>query len=64
MPVAADLVDAPVDFQAVAVGIAELNGDLAAGAAPAFEVDLRRRDRCRWLRARSTSSSVATSKAR
>src|SRR4029450_3703719 len=35
----ADLVDAPVDLQIVAVGIAELDGDLAARPAPPLEHD-------------------------
>ena len=39
LPVAADLVDAPVDFEPVVVGIAELDRELAAGAAPALEID-------------------------
>src|SRR5262245_27834271 len=37
--VRADLVDAPVDLEVVAVGIAELDRDLAAGATPALEDD-------------------------
>jgi hypothetical protein len=39
--VAADLIDTPVDFQGMIIGIATLHGDLATGASPAFEVDLR-----------------------
>src|ERR1700730_5413180 len=35
----ADLVDVPVDLEVVAVGVPELDGDLAAGAAAALEVD-------------------------
>ncbi len=38
--VAADLIDAPVNFQRMIIRVAKLDGDLAAGAAPAFEVDL------------------------
>ena len=34
------LVEAPVDFQPVAVRVAEFDGDLGAGAAPALEQDL------------------------
>src|SRR5882724_7105839 len=37
--VAADLVDPPIDLEAVAVRIAELDGDLAAGPAAALEID-------------------------
>ena len=37
--VAADLIDTPIDFQGVIVGIAKLHGDLAAGAPPPFKVD-------------------------
>src|SRR5260221_7349141 len=37
--IAADLVDAPIDFQAVAVGIAEFDGQLATGAPAALEND-------------------------
>ncbi len=40
MAVAADLIDTPVDFQGVVVRVAELDGDLTAGAAPSFKVDL------------------------
>jgi hypothetical protein len=36
----ADLVDAPVDLDVVSLGIPELDGELAAGAPPSFEVDL------------------------
>ena len=39
--VAADLIDAPIDFQRVIVGVAKLDGDLAAGAAAPFEIDSR-----------------------
>jgi len=39
--VAADLIDAPVDFHGMIVGVAELYGDLAASAAASLEVDLR-----------------------
>ena len=38
--VIADLVDAPVEFEVMAVGIQELDRDLAAGAAAALEDDL------------------------
>ena len=38
--VGADLVDAPVEFEVMAVGIEELDRDLAAGAAAAFVDDL------------------------
>ena len=38
--VAADLVDPPIDLKAVIVGIAEFDGQLAAGAPPALEIDL------------------------
>src|SRR5947207_7508201 len=37
--VAADLVDAPVDLEAMVVGIAEFDGELAAGAAASLEID-------------------------
>src|SRR5262245_42451942 len=37
--VAADLIDAPVDLDVVALGVAELDGQLAAGPAPSLEVD-------------------------
>lgn len=37
--IAANLIDTPVDLQAVPVRIAEFDGDLAAGAAPALEID-------------------------
>src|SRR6185437_2083704 len=40
MAVAADLVEAPIDFEPVAVGVAELDRDLHAGAAAALEIDL------------------------
>ncbi len=39
--VAADLIDAPIDFQRMIVGVAKLHGDLAAGAAAPFEIDSR-----------------------
>jgi hypothetical protein len=39
--IAADLIDAPVNFQRMIIRVAKLHGDLATGAAPAFEVDLR-----------------------
>src|SRR3972149_4320809 len=39
--VAADLIDAPIDFQGVIVGIAKFHGDLAAGAAAPFKIDSR-----------------------
>ena len=35
LAVAADLIDAPIDLEPVIVGIAEFDGDLTAGAAPA-----------------------------
>src|SRR5882672_1271911 len=35
----ADLVDAPVDLEVVAVGVAELDGELTAGAPPSLEDD-------------------------
>src|SRR4051812_46404620 len=35
----ADLVEAPVDLEPVPVGVTELDGDLAAGAAAAVEID-------------------------
>ena len=41
MTVAADLVDAPVDFEAVIVRIAEFDSDLTAGATAAGKIDLR-----------------------
>lgn len=37
--IAANLIDTPVDLQAVPVRIAEFDGDLAAGAAPALEIN-------------------------
>ena len=37
--IAADLIDAPIDLQPMPIGIAELDGDLAAGPAPPLEVD-------------------------
>ena len=37
--VTADLVDAPIDLEPVAVGIAELHRDLHAGAPAALEID-------------------------
>jgi hypothetical protein len=40
LPVAADLVDAPIDFQAVIVRIAKFDSDLATGSAAAGEIDL------------------------
>src|SRR5882762_7200331 len=39
MPVAADLVDAPVDLQPVVVGIAEFDRELAPGATAPGEID-------------------------
>ena len=36
---ATDLVDAPVDLQAGAIGVAKLHGELTPGAAATFEVD-------------------------
>ncbi len=38
--VAADLIDTPVNFQRMIVRVAKLHGDLTAGAAAAFKVDL------------------------
>src|SRR5713226_2527825 len=35
----ADLIEAPVDLQVVAVRVLELDGELATGAPPSFEVD-------------------------
>src|SRR5256712_10145808 len=35
----ANLVDAPVDLEVVAVGVAELDGELTAGAPPSLEDD-------------------------
>src|SRR5260221_3634349 len=40
LALAADLVEAPVDLEPVAIGIAELHGNLHAGATPAVEIDL------------------------
>src|SRR6185295_7963320 len=40
LAVRADLIEPPVDFEPMAIGIAELDRDLAAGAAPALEFDL------------------------
>ena len=39
MAVAADLVDAPIDFEPVVVRVAELDRELAAGAPAALEID-------------------------
>src|SRR5439155_1186656 len=38
--IAADLVDAPIDLQAMAIGVAEFDGQLAAGAPATLEIDL------------------------
>ena len=38
--IAADLVDAPIDFEPMIVGVAEFDRKLAAGAAAALEIDL------------------------
>ena len=38
--IAADLIDTPVDFHRMVVRIAEFYGDLAAGPAAAFKIDL------------------------
>ena len=38
--VAADLIDTPVNFERMIVRVAKLHGDLTAGAAAAFKVDL------------------------
>jgi len=38
--IAADLIDAPVDFHRMVVRIAELYGDLATGPAASFKIDL------------------------
>src|SRR5207248_3453922 len=38
--IAADLVDAPIDLQPVAIGVAEFDGELAAGAPAPLEIDL------------------------
>jgi hypothetical protein len=39
--IAADLIDAPVDFQGVIIRIAKLDGNLTAGAATSLEIDFR-----------------------
>src|SRR5262249_12806662 len=39
--IAADLIDAPVNFQRMIIRVTKLHGDLATGTPPAFEVDLR-----------------------
>jgi hypothetical protein len=38
--IAADLIDAPVDFHRMVVRIAELYGDLATGPASSLKIDL------------------------
>src|SRR5579862_5249782 len=38
-PVGANLIEAPIDLEAMTVGIAKLDRDLRAGAAPALEID-------------------------
>src|SRR5205823_6338124 len=37
--VAADLIDPPIDFETVPIGVAEFDRDLAAGTPPTFEID-------------------------